>query len=83
MDNYDKDRRSAFVGNLPLSMTPESLENMAAGCGEVVKVNLYKKAIPSMPGMNFRTMAHDLAAYHFNRRGQLLRFCRVQEARLS
>ncbi|KAG6033795.1 hypothetical protein E4U41_006802 [Claviceps citrina] len=51
MDQYDKDRRSAFVGNLPLSMTEEVLQNIASSCGEVVSVQLYKKMIPGANGL--------------------------------
>ena len=50
MEQYDKDRRSAFIGNLPLSMTEELLRTMTSSCGEVVHVQLYKKLIPGANG---------------------------------
>ncbi|KAG5982270.1 hypothetical protein E4U55_002129 [Claviceps digitariae] len=51
MEQYDKDRRSAFIGNLPLSMTEELLQNIAGACGEVVSIQLYKKMIPGGNGL--------------------------------
>ncbi|KAG5998259.1 hypothetical protein E4U43_002462 [Claviceps pusilla] len=50
MEQYDKDRRSAFVGNLPLSMSEELLRDIASSCGEVVSIQLYKKMIPGGNG---------------------------------
>lgn len=50
MEQYDKDRRSAFVGNLPLTMTEDVLRSLAGSCGQVVDVHLYKKLIPGSNG---------------------------------
>ncbi|KAG6004696.1 hypothetical protein E4U21_000851 [Claviceps maximensis] len=51
MEQYDKDRRSAFIGNLPLSMTEELLHNITSSFGEVVSIQLYKKMIPGANGL--------------------------------
>ncbi|KAG5917855.1 hypothetical protein E4U42_007095 [Claviceps africana] len=51
MEQYDKDRRSAFIGNLPLSMTEDLLQNIASSCGEVASIQLYKKMIPGGNGL--------------------------------
>ncbi|KAG5935358.1 hypothetical protein E4U53_000451 [Claviceps sorghi] len=51
MEQYDKDRRSAFIGNLPLSMTEGLLHNIASSCGEVASIQLYKKMIPGGNGL--------------------------------
>lgn len=50
MEQYDKDRRSAFIGNLPIGMTEEVLHSIASSYGEVVGVQLYKKLIPGANG---------------------------------
>lgn len=44
---YDIDRRSAFFGNLPLSMTNEVLEKYASAVGSVVKTNVMRKVVAS------------------------------------
>ncbi|KAG6140987.1 hypothetical protein E4U12_005463 [Claviceps purpurea] len=51
MEQYDKDRRSAFIGNLPIGMTEEVLHSIASSYGEVVGVQLYKKLIPGANGL--------------------------------
>ncbi|RDA88972.1 hypothetical protein CP532_0632 [Ophiocordyceps camponoti-leonardi (nom. inval.)] len=43
---YDKDRRSAYVGNLPPTMTRDVLKSLASSCGEVVDVQLHSKDVP-------------------------------------
>lgn len=59
MEQYDKDRRSAFVGNLPLSMTEGLLQTIANSCGEVLSVQLYKKLIPGGNGIVHPCIAAD------------------------
>ncbi|KAH7308994.1 hypothetical protein B0I35DRAFT_490989 [Stachybotrys elegans] len=43
LDQYDKDRRSIFIGGLPLDFTEKSLMSMASPFGEVASVDLFKK----------------------------------------
>ncbi|ODA78565.1 hypothetical protein RJ55_05947 [Drechmeria coniospora] len=43
---YDKDRRSAYVGNLPPSMTKDVLRSLGSSCGDVLDVQLHRKEIP-------------------------------------
>ncbi|KAK2600985.1 hypothetical protein N8I77_010473 [Diaporthe amygdali] len=50
----ERDRRSAFVGDLPAHVTQGDLEDLFATAGEVLKVNVIQK--PSNSGM-VRTMA--------------------------
>lgn len=47
---YDKDRRSVFVGNLPLSMTADTLRHMVSGCGQVVEIQMFNKPVPGGNG---------------------------------
>lgn len=47
---YEKDRRSAYFGNLPLTMTSDGLELLASSCGKVVCTELATKEIPQMGG---------------------------------
>ncbi|PFH58383.1 hypothetical protein XA68_13747 [Ophiocordyceps unilateralis] len=47
---YDKDRRSAYVGNLPPNMTRDVLKSLARSCGEVVDVQLHSKDVPGGGG---------------------------------
>ncbi|RDA91439.1 hypothetical protein CP533_6288 [Ophiocordyceps camponoti-saundersi (nom. inval.)] len=47
---YDKDRRSAYVGNLPPTMTRDVLKSLASSCGEVVDVQLHSKDVPGVSG---------------------------------
>ncbi|KAF4512735.1 hypothetical protein G6O67_000080 [Ophiocordyceps sinensis] len=42
---YDRDRRSAYVGNLPPSMTKDVLRSLASSCGEVLDVQLHHKEV--------------------------------------
>ncbi|KHO00969.1 Nucleotide-binding, alpha-beta plait [Metarhizium album ARSEF 1941] len=50
MQRYDKDRRSAYVGNLPPDMTENVLRDLAGSSGEVLGVQIYKRDIPGKPG---------------------------------
>ncbi|TWU74660.1 hypothetical protein ED733_003574 [Metarhizium rileyi] len=50
MQRYDKDRRSAYVGNLPSDMTENTLRALASASGEVLGVQMYKREIPGKPG---------------------------------
>lgn len=42
---YEIDRRSAYIGNLPLDMTEEELREMSISCGQVAQVTLNHKSI--------------------------------------
>lgn len=46
MARYDADRRSAYMGNLPIDMSEEELREMASSCGALVDVRLYNKTYP-------------------------------------
>ncbi|KJZ79317.1 hypothetical protein HIM_01468 [Hirsutella minnesotensis 3608] len=45
LKQYDKDRRSAYVGNLPPSMTKDVLKSLASSCGEVLEVQVHHKEV--------------------------------------
>lgn len=53
MKKYDRDRRSAYVGNLPPEMTETVLRALASSSGEVLGVQVYKREIPGKPGMYY------------------------------
>ncbi|PHH64080.1 hypothetical protein CDD81_5073 [Ophiocordyceps australis] len=42
---YDRDRRSAYVGNLPPGMTKDLLCSLASSCGEVLEAQLHHKEV--------------------------------------
>lgn len=67
MEQYDKDRRSAFVGNLPLSMSEELLQDIASSCGEVVSIQLYKKMIPGGNGTLYTLWKSFVASLTFSK----------------
>ncbi|KAK9442915.1 Nucleotide-binding, alpha-beta plait [Metarhizium brunneum] len=50
MQRYDKDRRSAYVGNLPSDMTEDALRALASSSGKVLGIQIYKREIPGKPG---------------------------------
>ncbi|KAL7963133.1 hypothetical protein V8C34DRAFT_322109 [Trichoderma compactum] len=43
---YEKDRRSAYFGNLPLNMTADVLKSLASQCGKVLCAEVATKEIP-------------------------------------
>ncbi|KAJ4147295.1 hypothetical protein LMH87_001829 [Akanthomyces muscarius] len=49
LHQYDRDRRSVYMGNLPMNMTEETLTNLVSACGEVIAVVLFKKPVPGSP----------------------------------
>lgn len=51
MHRYDRDRRSAYVGNLPDDMTEDVLRTLASSSGEVMSVQLYNRDVPGRPGI--------------------------------
>ncbi|KAM4064863.1 RNA recognition motif domain-containing protein [Hirsutella rhossiliensis] len=51
LKQYDRDRRSAYVGNLPPSMTKDVLKSLASSCGEVVDVQLHHKEVAGGGGL--------------------------------
>ncbi|PNY22679.1 Meiotic activator RIM4 [Tolypocladium capitatum] len=50
LKQYDRDRRSAYLGNLPPSMTKDVLKSLASSCGEVLEVHLHLKELPGGNG---------------------------------
>lgn len=50
LKQYDRDRRSAYVGNLPPTMTKDVLKSLASTCGEVMDVQLHLKEVPGGGG---------------------------------
>ncbi|KAL7917737.1 hypothetical protein ACQKWADRAFT_331677 [Trichoderma austrokoningii] len=52
---YDKDRRSAYFGNLPMNMTSPGLERLASACGNVVCAEVATKQVPQMGGTTIMT----------------------------
>ncbi|PHH88397.1 hypothetical protein CDD83_7594 [Cordyceps sp. RAO-2017] len=51
LKKYDRDRRSAYVGNLPPTMTKDVLKSLASSCGEVLDVQLHHKDVPGGGGL--------------------------------
>ncbi|OAA60144.1 RNA-binding protein [Cordyceps fumosorosea ARSEF 2679] len=49
LHQYDRDRRSVYMGNLPMNMTEEILRNLVGACGEIASVVLFKKPVPGSP----------------------------------
>ncbi|POR32900.1 Meiotic activator RIM4 [Tolypocladium paradoxum] len=45
LKQYDRDRRSAYVGNLPPGMTKDVLKSLGSSCGEVLDVQLHLKEV--------------------------------------
>ncbi|KAL7804514.1 hypothetical protein V8C43DRAFT_320865 [Trichoderma afarasin] len=45
---YEKDRRSAYFGNLPLNMTADVLKSLASQCGKVLCAEVATKEIPQV-----------------------------------
>ncbi|KAK1252582.1 hypothetical protein MKX08_003769 [Trichoderma sp. CBMAI-0020] len=52
---YEKDRRSAYFGNLPLTMTSDGLKSLASSCGKVICAELATKEIPQIGGKTITT----------------------------
>ncbi|EHK42949.1 hypothetical protein TRIATDRAFT_203475 [Trichoderma atroviride IMI 206040] len=52
---YEKDRRSAYFGNLPLTMTSDGLKSLASSCGKVVCAELATKEVPQTGGKSKQT----------------------------
>lgn len=53
MIDYDRDRRSVYMGNLPCSMTADRLESIVKGCGVVLSIELKRKPIADIHGSLF------------------------------
>lgn len=51
LQQYDKDRRSVYMGNLPPTITKDVLQSLASSCGRVLEVQLHCKDVPGMNGM--------------------------------
>ncbi|KAJ3493409.1 hypothetical protein NLG97_g4750 [Lecanicillium saksenae] len=49
LTQYDRDRRSVYMGNLPTNMTEETLTNLVSACGEVLSIVLFKKPVAGSP----------------------------------
>ncbi|KAL7947745.1 hypothetical protein V8C42DRAFT_342757 [Trichoderma barbatum] len=47
---YEKDRRSAYFGNLPLNMTTDVLKALASQCGKVLCAEVATKEVPQAGG---------------------------------
>ncbi|KAL7938278.1 hypothetical protein V8C35DRAFT_330243 [Trichoderma chlorosporum] len=52
---YEKDRRSAYFGNLPLYMTADVLKSLASQCGKVLCVEVATKEVPQVGGRTAKT----------------------------
>ncbi|PWI71027.1 Nucleotide-binding, alpha-beta plait [Purpureocillium lilacinum] len=50
LQQYDKDRRSVYMGNLPPTITKDVLQSLASSCGRVLEVQLHCKDVPGMNG---------------------------------
>lgn len=49
MAEYDRDRRSAYFGNLPVDMSEDELYEMAIACGQIRNRRLYHKTYRGGP----------------------------------
>lgn len=49
MAEYDRDRRSAYFGNLPLDTTQDEMSEMAHSSGQVRGLRLYHKSYKGGP----------------------------------
>ncbi|KAJ2976737.1 hypothetical protein NQ176_g4770 [Zarea fungicola] len=49
-DKFERDRRSIYMGNLPMDMSEETITNLCGAVGEVVSVVLFKRAVTGNPG---------------------------------
>ncbi|KAL7790739.1 hypothetical protein V8C37DRAFT_417321 [Trichoderma ceciliae] len=54
-EQYEKDRRSAYFGNLPLTMTADVLKTLASSCGEVLRGEVATKEVPQTGGKTATT----------------------------
>ncbi|KAM0260911.1 hypothetical protein ACHAQJ_002531 [Trichoderma viride] len=52
---YEKDRRSAYFGNLPLNMTSDVLRSLASSCGKVLCAEIATKEVPQAGGKTATT----------------------------
>ncbi|PTB70485.1 hypothetical protein BBK36DRAFT_1174437 [Trichoderma citrinoviride] len=52
---YEKDRRSAYFGNLPLNMTTDVLKTLASQCGSVLCADVATKEVPQAGGRTATT----------------------------
>ncbi|KAL6880928.1 hypothetical protein J3F83DRAFT_765220 [Trichoderma novae-zelandiae] len=52
---YEKDRRSAYFGNLPLNMTSDVLKSLASQCGSVLFAEVATKEVPQAGGRTATT----------------------------
>ncbi|EHK22530.1 uncharacterized protein TRIVIDRAFT_28754 [Trichoderma virens Gv29-8] len=52
---YEKDRRSAYFGNLPLKMTADVLKSLASQCGKVLCAEVATKEVPQVGGRTVTT----------------------------
>lgn len=49
-DKFERDRRSIYMGNLPMDMSEETITNLCSAIGHVVSVVLFKRAVTGNPG---------------------------------
>lgn len=77
LHQYDRDRRSIYMGNLPMNMTEETLTNLVSACGEVIAVVLFKKPVPGSPSRQRRTPR----SFQANQVGKMTCFAFVEFSR--
>lgn len=80
LQQYYRDRRSVYMGNLPLNMDEETLTGLVSPCGEVLGVILFKKHVPGSAGMPFSQFRPPITA-HANQVGKMTCFAFVEFAR--
>ncbi|ATY61682.1 RNA-binding protein [Cordyceps militaris] len=78
LSQYDRDRRSIYMGNLPINMTEETLTNLVSACGEVIAVVLFKKPVPGSPSRQSAATQQSLQA---NQVGKMTCFAFVELSR--
>ncbi|KAH8121130.1 hypothetical protein FP744_10002082 [Trichoderma asperellum] len=52
---HERDRRSAYFGNLPLNMTSDGLKSLASSCGKVLAAEISTKEVPQAGGKTITT----------------------------
>lgn len=64
MVDYDKDRRSVYMGNLPCSMTADRLESIVGVCGVVLSIEMKRKAIADIHGISIPNTSSSQSTCH-------------------
>jgi len=78
---YDRDRQTAYFGQLPLLTTPSELGHLAAEVGTITDLELHAKENNKGEMLAYGCALTGSEADHPNLRSYLLRVCGVRQAR--